>query len=60
MESDASHLRNLIERTREFDETLIKHYKTDLLFVAGDERLEMNKAADKAEEFLNRQPEGKE
>lgn len=55
MESDASHLRNLIEKVRVYDDVLIKRFKTELLFEAGDERLEMNKAADKAEEFLNRQ-----
>lgn len=55
MESDASHLRNLIERLREFDKTLMQHFGTSIIVEAGNERYEMNKAADEAEAFLNRE-----
>jgi hypothetical protein len=55
MESDASHLRNLIERLREFDKTLMKYFGTSIIVEAGNERFEMNKAADEAEAFLNRE-----
>lgn len=55
MESDASHLRNLIERVREYDQTLMKYFGTSIIVEAGNERFEMNKAADEAEAFLNKE-----
>lgn len=57
MESDASHLRMLIERVREYNHAQIVKAAPEICLYFYDE---IFRAADEAEAFLNRQPEGKE